>query len=79
LETQANMSLVTSFGGGNGSGGVGSGDGDSIGKTREDENESRSGSDNVDGASGDDLEPQNSRKKTRYHRHTPQQIQELES
>ncbi|XP_027186738.1 homeobox-leucine zipper protein HDG1-like isoform X2 [Cicer arietinum] len=49
---------------------------------REDEYESRSGSENFDGASGDDLDagddqPQNKKKK--YHRHTPQQIQELES
>ncbi|KAJ4777057.1 Homeobox-leucine zipper protein ANTHOCYANINLESS 2 [Rhynchospora pubera] len=79
LETQADMSLMASYGGGNGSGGAGSGDGDSVGKNREEENESRSGSDNLDGASGDDLEQQNSRKKTRYHRHTPQQIQELEN
>ncbi|KAG8043385.1 hypothetical protein GUJ93_ZPchr0458g22375 [Zizania palustris] len=48
---------------------------------REDEND-RSGSDNMDGASGDDLDPDNSnprKKKKRYHRHTPQQIQELEA
>ncbi|KAL3618671.1 Homeobox-leucine zipper protein hdg1 [Castilleja foliolosa] len=46
--------------------------------------ESRSGSDNMDGASGDDPEDaaddnKPPRKKKRYHRHTPQQIQELES
>lgn len=66
-----------------GSGGSGSvGDGDSLGRAREDENDSRSGSDNVDGASGDELDPDNSnprKKKKRYHRHTPQQIQELEA
>nr|BAJ96997.1 predicted protein [Hordeum vulgare subsp. vulgare] len=42
----------------------------------------RPGSDNLDGASGDDLDPDNSnprKKKKRYHRHTPQQIQELEA
>uniref|UniRef100_A0A803KZ43 Uncharacterized protein n=1 Tax=Chenopodium quinoa TaxID=63459 RepID=A0A803KZ43_CHEQI len=49
-------------------------------RSREDEHESRSGSDNLDGASGDeqdiaDLPP----RKKRYHRHTPQQIQELEA
>ncbi|XP_044950347.1 homeobox-leucine zipper protein ROC6-like [Hordeum vulgare subsp. vulgare] len=58
------------------------GDGDSLGRAREDENDSRSGSDNLDGASGDDLDPDNSnprKKKKRYHRHTPQQIQELEA
>lgn len=53
-----------------------------LGRMREDEYESRSGSENFDGASGDDLDagddqPQNKKKK--YHRHTPQQIQELES
>ncbi|TVU08845.1 hypothetical protein EJB05_42261 [Eragrostis curvula] len=66
-----------------GSGGSGSvGDGDSLGRGREEENDSRSGSDNLDGASGDELDPDNSnprKKKKRYHRHTPQQIQELEA
>ncbi|KAL6655195.1 hypothetical protein ACP70R_006021 [Stipagrostis hirtigluma subsp. patula] len=66
-----------------GSAGSGSGgDGDSLGRGREDENDSRSGSDNVDGASGDELDADNSnprKKKKRYHRHTPQQIQELEA
>ncbi|KZV26725.1 homeobox-leucine zipper protein ANTHOCYANINLESS 2-like [Dorcoceras hygrometricum] len=48
-------------------------------KMRDEEHESRSGSDNMDGASGDeqDAADKPSRKK-RYHRHTPQQIQELE-
>ncbi|KAM0945409.1 putative transcription factor & lipid binding HD-SAD family [Dioscorea sansibarensis] len=46
---------------------------------KDDENESRSGSDNLEGGSGDDLEHENPRKKKRYHRHTPQQIQELEA
>ncbi|KAG8050488.1 hypothetical protein GUJ93_ZPchr0009g691 [Zizania palustris] len=67
---------------GNGGSGSGGGDGDSLGRGREDENDSRSGSDNLDGASGDDLDPDNSnprKKKKRYHRHTPQQIQELEA
>ncbi|GMH17247.1 hypothetical protein Nepgr_019088 [Nepenthes gracilis] len=49
-------------------------------KSREDEHESRSGSDNMDGASGDDQDAaDNPPRKKRYHRHTPQQIQELES
>ena len=68
------------FMGGSGSGSAG--EGDSLGRGREDENDSRSGSDNVDGASGDELDPDNSnprKKKKRYHRHTPQQIQELEA
>ncbi|WJX82464.1 Homeobox-leucine zipper protein hdg1 [Trifolium repens] len=44
----------------------------------EEEHESRSGgSDNIDGVSGDDAD--NPPRKKRYHRHTPQQIQELES
>ncbi|CAL5073188.1 unnamed protein product [Urochloa decumbens] len=66
-----------------GSGGSGSAnEGESMGRGREDENDSRSGSDNVDGASGDELDPDNTnprKKKKRYHRHTPQQIQELEA
>ncbi|XP_020531377.1 homeobox-leucine zipper protein ANTHOCYANINLESS 2 isoform X2 [Amborella trichopoda] len=49
--------------------------------SKEDEYESRSGnSDNLDGgASGDDQDADNPPRKKRYHRHTPQQIQELES
>uniref|UniRef100_A0A0D9XFV4 Homeobox domain-containing protein n=1 Tax=Leersia perrieri TaxID=77586 RepID=A0A0D9XFV4_9ORYZ len=73
-----NRSLAMMGNGGSGSGG----DGDSLGRGREDENDSRSGSDNLEGASGDDLDPDNSnprKKKKRYHRHTPQQIQELEA
>jgi homeobox-leucine zipper protein len=65
--------------GSTGSGGDG---GDSLVRGREDENDSRSGSDNLDGASGDELDPDNGnprKKKKRYHRHTPQQIQELEA
>ncbi|KAF8380305.1 hypothetical protein HHK36_027787 [Tetracentron sinense] len=49
-------------------------------RSREDEYESRSGSDNIEGASGDDQDAADNRpRKKRYHRHTPQQIQELES
>lgn len=51
-------------------------------RSREEEHESRSGSDNMDGGSGDDQDAAdntNPRKKKRYHRHTPQQIQELEA
>ncbi|XP_034709125.1 homeobox-leucine zipper protein ANTHOCYANINLESS 2-like isoform X2 [Vitis riparia] len=49
-------------------------------RSREDEHESRSGSDNMDGASGDDQDAaDNPPRKKRYHRHTPQQIQELEA
>jgi homeobox-leucine zipper protein len=52
-----------------------------MGRMREDYFDSRSGSENFD-ASGDeadagDDQQQNKRKK-KYHRHTPQQIQELE-
>ncbi|XP_021904309.1 homeobox-leucine zipper protein ANTHOCYANINLESS 2-like isoform X1 [Carica papaya] len=44
------------------------------------EEESRSGSDNMDGASGDDQDVADKPpRKKRYHRHTPQQIQELEA
>lgn len=52
-----------------------------IGRMREDEYESRSGSDNFDGGSGDELDAgddQPRSKKKKYHRHSPQQIQELE-
>ncbi|XP_022770361.1 homeobox-leucine zipper protein ANTHOCYANINLESS 2-like [Durio zibethinus] len=49
-------------------------------RSREEEHESRSGSDNMDGASGDDQDAaDNPPRKKRYHRHTPQQIQELET
>ncbi|XP_061359240.1 homeobox-leucine zipper protein ANTHOCYANINLESS 2-like isoform X2 [Gastrolobium bilobum] len=49
-------------------------------RNREEEHESRSGSDNMDGASGDDFDAaDNPPRKKRYHRHTPQQIQELET
>ncbi|GMN61258.1 hypothetical protein TIFTF001_030400 [Ficus carica] len=50
-------------------------------RSREEEHEiSRSGSDNMDGASGDDQDAADKPpRKKRYHRHTPQQIQELES
>ncbi|XP_004309219.1 PREDICTED: homeobox-leucine zipper protein ANTHOCYANINLESS 2-like [Fragaria vesca subsp. vesca] len=55
-----------------------------IGRLREDEFEqSRSGSEHFDGASGDDQDPADEddhpRRKKKYHRHTPSQIQELES
>ncbi|XP_019452814.1 PREDICTED: homeobox-leucine zipper protein ANTHOCYANINLESS 2-like isoform X1 [Lupinus angustifolius] len=51
------------------------------GRMRDDEYESRSGSDNFDGASGDDQDAGDGhpKRKKRYHRHTPHQIQELES
>ncbi|KAJ4830177.1 Homeobox-leucine zipper protein ANTHOCYANINLESS 2 [Turnera subulata] len=49
-------------------------------RSREEEHESRSGSDNMDGASGDDQDAGDiPPRKKRYHRHTPQQIQELEA
>ncbi|KAK6142850.1 hypothetical protein DH2020_023198 [Rehmannia glutinosa] len=53
-----------------------------IRRSRDEENESRSGgSDNMEGGSGDDQDASDKppRKKKRYHRHTPQQIQELEA
>ncbi|XP_020585632.1 homeobox-leucine zipper protein ROC5-like [Phalaenopsis equestris] len=73
LENQGDYNRLASIGGG---GGVGELDG--ICRNKEDENESRSGSDNFEGGSGDDLD-ENPRKKKRYHRHTPKQIQELEA
>lgn len=49
-------------------------------RSREDDHESRSGSDNMDGGSGEDNDGDDKRpRKKRYHRHTPQQIQELEA
>ncbi|CAI8613063.1 unnamed protein product [Vicia faba] len=50
-------------------------------REEEDEHESRSGgSENMDGVSADDFDAaDNPPRKKRYHRHTPQQIQELES
>ncbi|XP_050386466.1 homeobox-leucine zipper protein HDG7 [Argentina anserina] len=55
-----------------------------IGRLREDEfDQSRSGSEHFDAASGDDQDPADEdvhpRRKKKYHRHTPNQIQELES
>ncbi|KAK8569518.1 hypothetical protein V6N13_046569 [Hibiscus sabdariffa] len=54
-----------------------------VGRMGEDENESRSGSDNIEGASGDDQDAAaaaaDGRRPKKYHRHTPHQIQELES
>ncbi|XP_049400404.1 homeobox-leucine zipper protein ANTHOCYANINLESS 2-like [Solanum stenotomum] len=52
------------------------------GNREEEQAESRSGSDNLEVASGDDEDADNDkpqRKRKRYHRHTPQQIQQLES
>ncbi|MED6180914.1 hypothetical protein PIB30_014469 [Stylosanthes scabra] len=57
-------------------------DGGMLGRIKEDEFESRSGSDNFEGgASGDDQEADNNqpKRKKKYHRHTPNQIQELEA
>ncbi|PIN22001.1 Transcription factor DLX [Handroanthus impetiginosus] len=49
-------------------------------RSRDEEHESRSGSDNLEGASGDDQDAADKPpRKKRYHRHTPQQIQELEA
>ncbi|XP_057950555.1 homeobox-leucine zipper protein ANTHOCYANINLESS 2-like [Malania oleifera] len=52
-----------------------------MGRIKEDEYESRSGSDNLDaGGSGDDQDADDKPpRKKKYHRHTPQQIQELEA
>ncbi|RLN23705.1 homeobox-leucine zipper protein ROC5-like isoform X2 [Panicum miliaceum] len=66
-------------------GGPGAGGGSGAARDADAENDSRSGSDHLDAMSGggedeDDAEPGNPRKrKKRYHRHTPQQIQELEA
>ncbi|KAJ4975091.1 hypothetical protein NE237_000197 [Protea cynaroides] len=53
---------------------------DQMAKLRDEEFESKSGSDNLEGASGDDPEDPSSRpRKKRYHRHTQHQIQEMEA
>ncbi|EAY95651.1 hypothetical protein OsI_17516 [Oryza sativa Indica Group] len=44
-----------------------------------DEFESKSGSENVDGVSVDDQDPNQRPRKKRYHRHTQHQIQEMEA
>jgi homeobox-leucine zipper protein len=66
--------------------GAADGGGMMMGRDADAENDSRSGSDHLDAMSAggaedeDDAEPGNPRKrKKRYHRHTPQQIQELEA
>lgn len=46
---------------------------------RDDEYESKSGTDIMEAASGDDQDPNQRPKKKRYHRHTQHQIQEMES
>ncbi|KAK9285488.1 hypothetical protein L1049_024840 [Liquidambar formosana] len=48
-------------------------------RIRDDEFESKSGSENLEGASGDDQDPNTRPKKKRYHRHTQHQIQEMEA
>ncbi|XP_068668051.1 homeobox-leucine zipper protein ROC2-like isoform X2 [Aristolochia californica] len=48
-------------------------------KIRDEDFESKSGSENIEGASGDDQDPNQRPRKKRYHRHTQHQIQEMES
>ena len=91
MEEHGDMSRMGIVGGSNGGNSINlsAGDIDSMGRNnnnntsssnKREETESRSGSDNLAGGdSGDDLEQENPRKKKRYHRHTPQQIQELEA
>lgn len=50
-----------------------------LGKIRDDDGESKSGSENLEGGSGDEQDPNQRPKKKRYHRHTQHQIQEMES
>eukprot|EP01018_Ginkgo_biloba_P016723 Gb_16030 [translate_table: standard] len=47
-------------------------------KIREEEFESKSGSDNIEGASGEEQDADQRARKKRYHRHTQHQIQEME-
>jgi homeobox-leucine zipper protein len=57
------------------------GESEMMNRAREDEFElSKSGSENIEGISGDDQADPNQRpKKKRYHRHTQHQIQEMEA
>ncbi|MCO5573791.1 hypothetical protein L7F22_027565 [Adiantum nelumboides] len=56
------------------------GDNEAAKPNKEDGYESRSGSDNLEGASGDEQDPEHARpNKKRYHRHAPAVIQELEA
>ncbi|XXG82876.1 hypothetical protein AAC387_Pa10g0757 [Persea americana] len=48
-------------------------------KIREEDFESKSGSENIEGASGEDQDPNQRPRKKRYHRHTQHQIQEMEA
>ncbi|XP_038988171.1 homeobox-leucine zipper protein ROC2-like isoform X2 [Phoenix dactylifera] len=48
-------------------------------RTREEDFESKSGSENIEGASGDDQDANQRPRKKRYHRHTQHQIQEMEA
>ncbi|KAF5756860.1 putative transcription factor & lipid binding HD-SAD family [Helianthus annuus] len=87
------LALQTTMEGGGGGGGGGgevgrmpesyeTGGGGGGRRSREEEHESKSGSDNMDGGgSGDDPDGDDGKppRKKRYHRHTPQQIQELEA
>ncbi|PIA31967.1 hypothetical protein AQUCO_04700083v1 [Aquilegia coerulea] len=50
-----------------------------LGKIRDDDVDSKSGSENLEGGSGDEQDPNQRPKKKRYHRHTQHQIQEMES
>lgn len=50
-----------------------------LGKIRDDDGDSKSGSENLEGVSGDDQDPNQRPKKKRYHRHTQHQIQEMEA
>uniref|UniRef100_A0A7N0SZF3 Uncharacterized protein n=1 Tax=Kalanchoe fedtschenkoi TaxID=63787 RepID=A0A7N0SZF3_KALFE len=81
LEAQGEVVRIGESYDGGGGGGVSGGVGGR--RSREEEHESRSGSDNMDGGSADDLDAADinpsKKKKKRYHRHTPQQIQELEA
>ncbi|CAL9183228.1 unnamed protein product [Musa hybrid cultivar] len=71
VDGQIDMSRMAGVGGGSDVG--------SAKRSKDDENESRSESDNLEAISGDDVDQENPRKKKRHHRHTPQQIQELEA
>ena len=52
---------------------------DQLGNIRDDDLETKSGTEIMEAASGDDQDPSQRSKRKRYHRHTQRQIQEMEA
>ena len=55
------------------------GGGEGKNKSGHDKDQDYQSSENMEGGSGDDISDLNHRRKKSYHRHTPQQIQEMEA